>query len=210
MLSASVGGLCGLLKSKGPSNVINVPLIHGARLRVVLLWLLLEWRSSGVAELLKLLHILSGVNAGWQRTARTRSSSAKPSGLACAAAAPVAVAAAAAAAGAERSGAVARRGCRRRALLLTTSDWKADAVAEGGRVRGLPVAVSACPPHRPNASPHAPSLPLVPHHVGAHAAMCYTPARALAREHAHTRARAHARTHAHLQVHDHAYTPHVH
>ena len=85
----------------GPSNVINVPLIHGARLRVVLLWLLLEWRSSGVAELLKLLHILSGVNAGWQRTARTRSSSAKPSGLACAAAAPVAVAAAAAAAAAE-------------------------------------------------------------------------------------------------------------
>ena len=172
MPSASVGVLCGLLKSKGPSKVINVPLIHGARLRVVPLWLLLEWRGSGEAELLRLLHILSGVSAGWQRTARTRSSSAKPSGLALA---PLprlaAVAAAAVAAGAERSGAVVRSGCRQRALLPPMSIWKADVAADTGRVRGLPVAASACPPHRLNASPHALSLHLVPHHIGAHAAM---------------------------------------
>ena len=70
-----------------------------------------------------------------------------------------------------RSGAVVRRGCWRRALLPTMSIWKADVAAEVGRVRGLPVAASACPPHRLNASPHALSLHLVPHHIGAHAAM---------------------------------------
>ena len=65
-----------------------------------------------------------------------------------------------------RSGAEVRRGCRRRALLLTASVWKADVAVKPGRVQGLPVAASACPPHRLDALTHAPSLHLVPHHVG--------------------------------------------
>ena len=50
-----------------------------------------------------------------------------------------------------RSGAEVRRGCRRRALLLTASVWKADVAVKPGRVQGLPVAASACLPHRRDA-----------------------------------------------------------
>ena len=57
-----------------------------------------------------------------------------------------------------RSGAEVRRGCWLRALLPTASVWKADVVAKAGRVQGLTVAASACPPHRLDALPHAPSL----------------------------------------------------
>ena len=89
MLGASVGGLCSLLKVQGSEQHRQRPSLWSMVLVFALCcWLLLKLWGSGEAELLELLHILSGVSAGWQRTARTRSSSADPSGFACAAAAP--------------------------------------------------------------------------------------------------------------------------
>ena len=127
-------------------------------------WLQLMLQSSGEAELSGLHDIkLFGVRAEWQRADRQASAPASSAELAaaCDSTPPVLLLLLLV-----RSGAEVRRGCRRRALLLTASVWKADVAVKPGRVQGLPVAASACLPHRLDALTHAPSLHLVPHHVG--------------------------------------------
>ena len=185
MLSASVGGLCSLLKVQGSEHL---------RQRSSSPWWLSSRCAAGCCSSCGALAgrscwvcFTSCPVSALGGNAQQELVPPRPIRLVSLAPLPrlVAVDDAAAAAGAERSGAVVRRGCWRRALLPTMSIWKADVAAEAGRVRGLPVAASACPPHRLNASPHAPSLHLVPHHVGAHAAMWYTCTCTFARACAH-------------------------